>query len=99
VRDSAILARFNRPDSQGGFMIRKTFALLLVAGLTGAAVQAQNADEIINKHLARRGGKDKIKAVQTARMTGKLVLGQGVEAPVTLELARPNKMRLEFLIQ
>src|SRR3954454_20855336 len=80
-------------------MIRKTFACLLLAGLTAAAVQAQTADEIINKHLTARGGKDKIKAVQSARMTGKMVMGQGMEAPVTMELARPNKMRMEFTIQ
>ncbi|HEY4596871.1 MAG TPA: outer membrane lipoprotein-sorting protein [Thermoanaerobaculia bacterium] len=80
-------------------MIRKTFAWLLVAGLTGAAVQAQTADEIINKHLQARGGKDKIKAVQSERMTGKLVMGQGMEAPVVMELTRPNKMRMEFTIQ
>jgi len=80
-------------------MIRKTFAWLLVAGLTGAAVQAQTADEIINKNLEARGGKDKIKAVQSERMTGKLVMGQGMEAPVVMELARPNKMRMEFTLQ
>jgi outer membrane lipoprotein-sorting protein len=80
-------------------MIRKTFAWLLVAGLTGAAMQAQTADEIINKHLQARGGKDKIKAVQSERMTGKLVMGQGMEAPVVMELARPNKMRMEFTLQ
>jgi outer membrane lipoprotein-sorting protein len=80
-------------------MVRKTFAWLLVAGLAGAAVQAQTADEIINKNLEARGGKDKIKAVQTARMTGKLVMGQGMEAPITMELARPNKMRMEFTLQ
>jgi outer membrane lipoprotein-sorting protein len=80
-------------------MIRKTFAWLLVAGLTGAAMQAQTADEIINKHLQARGGKDKIKAIQSERMTGKLVMGQGMEAPVIMELARPNKMRMEFTLQ
>jgi outer membrane lipoprotein-sorting protein len=80
-------------------MIRKTFAWLLVAGLAGAAVQAQTADEIINKNLTARGGKDKIKAVQAARMTGKMVMGQGMEAPFTMEVARPNKMRMEFTIQ
>jgi outer membrane lipoprotein-sorting protein len=80
-------------------MIRKTFAWLLVAGLAGAAVQAQTADEIINKNLEARGGKDKIKAVQTARMTGKLVMGGGMEAPITMELARPHKMRMEFTLQ
>src|SRR4051812_46673808 len=80
-------------------MQRKTFAWLLVAALTGAAAQAQTADEIIAKNLAARGGKDKIKAVQSARMTGKMLLGQGMEAPFTLEMTRPNKMRMEFTIQ
>ena len=80
-------------------MIRKTFAWLLVAGLAGAAVQAQTADELIAKNLQARGGKDKIKAVQSARMTGKMVMGQGMEAPFTMELARPNKVRMEFTIQ
>jgi outer membrane lipoprotein-sorting protein len=80
-------------------MIRKTFAWLLVAGLAGAAVQAQTADEIIAKNLTARGGKDKIKAVQSARMTGKMVMGQGMEAPFTMEVARPSKMRMEFTIQ
>jgi outer membrane lipoprotein-sorting protein len=80
-------------------MIRKTFALLLVAGLAGAAAHAQTADEIINKHFQARGGKDKIKAVQSERMTGKMVMGQGMEAPVIMELSRPNKLRMEFTIQ
>ncbi len=80
-------------------MIRKTFAWLLVAGLAGVAAQAQTADEIIAKNLTARGGKDKIKAVQTQRITGKMVMGQGMEAPVVMELARPNKLRMEFTIQ
>jgi outer membrane lipoprotein-sorting protein len=80
-------------------MIRKTFAWLLVAGLTSAAAWAQTADEIIEKHLQAMGGKDKLKAVQSERLTGKMVMGQGMEAPFTMEMARPNKMRVEFTIQ
>ena len=80
-------------------MIRKTFAWLLLAGLTGAAAWAQTADEIIEKHLQAMGGKEKLKAVQTERISGKMVLGQGMEAPFTMEMARPNKMRMEFTIQ
>ena len=80
-------------------MIRKTFAWLLVAGLAGAAVQAQTADEIIAKNIEARGGKDKIKAVQSVRMTGKMAMGQGMEAPFSMEVARPNKLRMEFTIQ
>ncbi len=80
-------------------MIRKTFAWLLVAGLAGAAVQAQTADEIIAKNIEARGGKDKIKAVQSIRMTGKIAMGQGMEAPILMEVARPNKLRMEFTMQ
>ena len=79
-------------------MIRKTFTCLLLAVLTSAAAGAQTADEIIEKHLLAMGGKDKLKAVQSQRVSGKMT-GQGFEAPFTLEMSRPNKMRMEFTIQ
>lgn len=80
-------------------MIRKTFAWLLVAALAGAAAWAQTADDIIDKHLQAMGGKEKLKAVQSQRISGKMVMGQGMEAPFTMEILRPNKMRMEFTIQ
>jgi len=80
-------------------MIRKTFACTLLAGLMAAAVSAQTVDELIAKNLEARGGKDKIKAVKSVRMTGKMVMGQGMEAPFTLEMARPKKVRMEFTFQ
>ncbi len=80
-------------------MNRKTFAWFLVAGLISAAAWAQTADEIIEKHLQAMGGKDKLKAVQSERFTGKMVVGQGMEAPFTLEMSRPNKTRMEFTFQ
>jgi len=80
-------------------MIRKTFACTLLAGLVAAAVSAQSVDELIAKNLEARGGKDKIKAVKSVRMTGKMAMGQGMEAPFTLEKARPKKVRFELTIQ
>jgi len=80
-------------------MIRKAFVYTLLAGLLATAAGAQTVDEIIAKNLEARGGKDKIKAVKTLRMSGKLGLPQGMEAPFVLELARPNKMRNEFTFQ
>src|SRR6185312_1611292 len=80
-------------------MTRKTFAWLLAAGLISATAWAQTTDEIIAKHEKAMGGKDKIKAVKTERVTGKMVMGQGMEAPFTMEMARPNKMRMEFTFQ
>ena len=71
-------------------MNRKTFAWLLAAGLSSATAWAQTADDIIAKHEKAMGGKDKIKAVKTERVTGKMVMGQGMEAPFTMEMARPN---------
>jgi outer membrane lipoprotein-sorting protein len=88
--------------------IRKTFAWALLAGLMAAAASAQTAptvDELIAKNLEARGGKDKIKSVNTLRMSGKMTMGgghmggQGIEAPITVEKARPNKMRRDFTFQ
>jgi outer membrane lipoprotein-sorting protein len=56
-------------------------------------------DEIIAKNIAAHGGLEKIKAVQSVRMTGRIILGQGIEAPITLELKRPMRMRMEFTFQ
>lgn len=80
-------------------MKRKTFACLFLAGLMGAAAWAQTADEIIAKNIEAKGGLEKMKAVQSIRMSGKMMMGGGMEAPVIMELARPNKLRMEFTFQ
>jgi outer membrane lipoprotein-sorting protein len=80
-------------------MKRKTFAGLLLAGLMGTAAWAQTADEIIAKNIEAKGGLDKLKAVQTMRITGKMMVGPGMEAPMVIEMARPHKVRMEFTFQ
>ncbi|HEX2224931.1 MAG TPA: outer membrane lipoprotein-sorting protein [Thermoanaerobaculia bacterium] len=85
-------------------MIRKTFACLLLAGLAGAAsfappAQAQTLDELIQKHVQAVGGKEKLDAVQGVRMTGRMSMMQGMEAPFVLEIQDPNKMRMDITIQ
>jgi outer membrane lipoprotein-sorting protein len=80
-------------------MIRKSLAGLFLAGLVCSAAWAQTADELIEKNIQAKGGREKIQAIKTVRMSGKMTMGQGMEAPVTMELARPNKMRLEFTFQ
>src|SRR5262245_50298290 len=64
-----------------------------------AAAHAQTADDLIAKNLAARGGKDKIKALQSAKITGKMSMGPGVDAPFTWEWKRPNNFRIEFVVQ
>jgi outer membrane lipoprotein-sorting protein len=80
-------------------MKRKTFACLLFGALLSASAWAQTADEIIEKNIQAKGGREKIKAMNTVRMTGKMAMGQGMEAPFTMEMSRPNKMRMEFTLQ
>jgi outer membrane lipoprotein-sorting protein len=60
---------------------------------------AQTVDEIIAKNAQAMGGLDKIKAVKALRFTGKMTMGPGMEAPVTMELKRPENMRMEFTVQ
>jgi len=76
-----------------------SFKLLLGAALIiSVTVTAQTVDEIIAKNIQARGGIDKLKAVKTVRMTGKINDG-GFRATVVQENRRPNKIRQEFILQ
>jgi outer membrane lipoprotein-sorting protein len=79
---------------------RKTFAFLLLTGFAAAAVSAQSADELVEKYIKAKGGREKIKAVKSVRFTGRMTMGQGMEAPVTMELVPPaHKVRMDFTLQ
>lgn len=92
-------------------MLRKSLIALVVLGLSAALSTAQTAapakpasgtpsvDELIARNIAARGGMEKMKAVQTIRMTGKMTMGQGMEAPMMMEMKRPKAMRMEFTFQ
>ena len=79
-------------------MLRKALPGLLLAALAAPAA-AQTVDEVIAKSIEARGGLEKMKAVQSVRMTGKMTMGPGIEAPVTIEMKRPRNARLEFTFQ
>jgi outer membrane lipoprotein-sorting protein len=72
-------------------------ALIATAGSAQAA-SALTADEIVARHLEARGGKERILAAQAVRITGRMLLGPGTEAPFTMEWKGPDRMRLEFTI-
>jgi outer membrane lipoprotein-sorting protein len=69
-------------------------AILLFAG----TVSAQTVDEVISRYLTARGGVDKIKAVKTERITGKISFGADAEGTFVLERKRPLKMHMEILL-
>jgi hypothetical protein len=62
-----------------------------------AAAVAQTADELVAKNLQARGGVDKIKAVNTLKMSGKAYVG--INAEVTQEQKRPSMIRQDFTVQ
>ena len=53
-------------------------------------------DELVEAHLAARGGKDKLKALRSIRETGTMNASDGRVARVVRETKRPNLFRLEF---
>src|SRR5262245_39577232 len=80
-------------------MLRKTITGLALAVLMASPAVAQTVDELVAKNIQARGGTDKIKAMKTARTTGKMVMGQGMEAPFVMMEKRPNLTRMEFTFQ
>ncbi len=67
--------------------------------LLPAYAPAQTVDEIVAKHLAARGGREALAAVKTLRMSGHATAGPGREAIVRREVARPGRIRTEFVFQ
>lgn len=80
-------------------MFRRMFAALGLVAILATAASAQTVDDIISKNIAARGGMDKLKAIQTVRMTGKMTVGPGFEAPMVMEGRRPNSSKMSFTIQ
>lgn len=71
-------------------------AILAILGVWPVAAVAQTADEIVAKSIAARGGIEKLKAVQSERVTGRIISGRGEGRKVVVELKRPGKMRMEL---
>ncbi|HYG65666.1 MAG TPA: hypothetical protein VEL74_23990 [Thermoanaerobaculia bacterium] len=95
-------------------MIRKAFPCLLAISLATMAVMhpsvlgaqaaaptaaAPTVDELVEKNLQAKGGKEKLQALKGLRMTGKMAMGPGMEGSLLIETARPDKMRSDVTIQ
>jgi len=79
-------------------LTRMTFVtavtLLAYASLPTIAT-AQSVDDIVARHVAARGGKEKLAAVQTVKMTRTVASGIGTTLKVIVYKKRPNLFRLE----
>jgi len=63
-----------------------------------AAPAAPTVDEIVAKNLAARGGEENLAGVESARVTGTMTVGPGMEAPFLWEWKAPGKVRMEFTV-
>lgn len=68
-----------------------------VALLVSASAFAQTADEIVTKHIAARGGADKLKGIQTLVMENSMSV-QGMEIPMTQTIVNGKSFRMEMNI-
>lgn len=75
-------------------------SLLLILALCVRAIAAElTVDEILAKHFEALGGKDKIAAIKTLKMTGKMELMQGMQAPFTIFVKNHDATRFEMEFQ
>jgi len=70
-----------------------------VALLTLPADAEMILDEVIAAHFDALGGADKLKSVESARLSGTMSMGPGGEVPFLMVFARPQKARMEFTMQ
>jgi len=79
--------------------MRRVLVLSLILGSVAPWAAAETLDEVVAAHLEARGGRDRIQAVSSVRMSGRMLIGEGVEAPFVWEWKRPGKFRSEFTVQ
>lgn len=73
--------------------------LLAAAAVSPARTQELGLQQVLDRHYQAIGGIEKTKAVRSMRMTGRMIMAQGMEASFTRWAKRPNKTRLEFTVQ
>jgi hypothetical protein len=63
----------------------KTLALAATAMITMQASQAQTADDVVNKYVEAMGGKEKLLALKSVKMTGSINI-QGMDIALTVTI-------------
>jgi outer membrane lipoprotein-sorting protein len=79
-------------------VFRSALPAAVLAVAFAVIVQAQSVDEIVDKNIRAKGGADKLKSVQSMKLSGRLS-GRGIDAPFTIWSKRPNMARQETEVQ
>ena len=78
--------------------MRRVCLSIVALAVLAPCLLAQSADEIIAKMVQARGGAEKLKSVQSVKMTATMSM-QGMEFPATVTQKRPGMARMEFTAQ
>lgn len=79
--------------------MRHAVIVLATIAVLSSLAYAQTADELVNKNIQAKGGLEKIQAIKSIRITGKLNGGGGFTAATMQENQRPNLVRETFSLQ
>jgi len=79
--------------------MRHAVIVLAAVACLSVSTCAQTAEELVAKNIEAKGGIDKIKALKSIHMTGKLDGGGGFTAASGQENERPNLVRETFSLQ
>jgi hypothetical protein len=77
----------------------KTLMILAALAFGSFFSYAQSADEIIDKHLAAMGGKDKLSNLKTAKYICSVEIAPGMKAPITMYIVNNKSLRVEVEVQ
>ncbi len=72
---------------------------LACLSLSATAADTMTADALVAKTLEASGGADKLRAIKTMHIVGRLRLGGGIEAKTESFAIAPDKIRFEFSLQ
>jgi hypothetical protein len=79
--------------------MRNYLIVLIATSTLRLTASSQTVEELIQKNIEAKGGMEKIKAIKTIRLTGKLEAGGGFTGRVGQENKRPNLVRETFTLQ
>lgn len=77
----------------------RNLLILLAALCCSLLASSQTAEELVNKNIQAKGGMDKIKAIKTVRMTGRIDGPNVPPGKVSQENMRPKLVRETFSLQ
>lgn len=82
------------------FAIVLVSAALFVPGLTAQELTEPTVDALVAKNIEAKGGADALRAVQSLRLKGKMLVNQGqIEFAYTQTKKRPGQVRADMTLQ